>query len=149
MDQDERAGRRRRVLIGAGAGVALLAVGGSAWALSGGSEHPPAAGPPVPAASAPPSALSATTAAPSPPTPSPSVSPTGAASPRVTPSRAPKAATTRRATSTPPWRISPGTDDPHNDGGTTTHATGCATNPAGEIMTCDPVKTGIPLPRTP
>ncbi|MEV6207799.1 hypothetical protein [Kitasatospora sp. NPDC051914] len=149
MDEDGRAvrSRRRRVLIGAGAGVALLAVGGSAWALSGGSGHPPAARP-VPTSSTPASptaAPSAGTAAPA--SPAPSASPS--ASPAATPSRAPSKAATPapRATKKPRTQVSPGTNDPQNDGGSTTRNGNCATNPAGEIMTCGPVRTGTPLPR--
>ncbi|MEV7176213.1 hypothetical protein [Kitasatospora sp. NPDC093679] len=148
---------RRRALIGAGAGVALLAVGGSAWALSGGSEHPPAARP-VPTVTAPPTPSPGTAvplpgaAVPAPPTPtaSPSADPARAASPEATRARATEAVPpTRRATATPRWRTGPRTDDPQNDGGSTTRNGACATDPAGEIMTCDPVKTGTPLPRTP
>ncbi|MEW1910740.1 hypothetical protein AB0442_20200 [Kitasatospora sp. NPDC085895] len=158
MDEDGRAVRsgRRRAWIGAGAGVALLAVGGSARALPGGSEHPPAARP-VPTVTAPPTpspgatvpSPGAAAAAPT-PTASPSADPARAASPEATRARATRAVPpTRRATATPRWQTSPRTDDPQNDGGSTTHNGACATNPAGEIMTCDPVKTGTPLPRTP
>ncbi|MFD9125185.1 hypothetical protein [Kitasatospora sp. NPDC059571] len=152
MSEDEATGpgrqRRRWARIGAGTAGLLLAAGGAAWALPGGGGSAPAARPPVPSPPAPSAAPASTAATPSPAAapPSPSAAPSATPTPARTPAKAP-AAPTRRATKVPRWQVTPGTGNPNNDGGTAAHPTDCATNAAGQIMTCDPVKTGIPLPR--
>ncbi|GAA0655823.1 hypothetical protein GCM10010193_02810 [Kitasatospora atroaurantiaca] len=140
----DRAGRIRLAAAAAVGALVLVAVAG--WATAG--QGPTLRNLPAVVQAAPSAASATPDPAPSPsPSPSLSLSPSPGAEP-TTEAPAPAAATTtRRATKKPATEISPGTDNCNCNGVKVAPGPSCARNAAGEIMTCDPVRSLTPMPR--
>ncbi|MFE2911107.1 hypothetical protein [Kitasatospora indigofera] len=164
-------GRRAR-WVAAGAVAALLLAGGAGWALAGQkSPAAPAAARPS-ASTAPPQATPSGTAPETPSaTPPGAPSATPSATPSVTPPAGPPPSPGPAAAATRPAAAPAATRSPSPKGGATTRrpdpttvspqpcgttcGTGhavenpdCVRSPAtGQILTCDKVQTGTPLPR--
>ena len=163
-DERERGGPlgRRARWATAGGTAALLLIGGSAWALADRGAGPPAA----PVVARPSAASSGPSAAAAPHPGPPSATPSALLSPSATP-----AATARPAA--PAHTGSPAVRSPSAKGGPThrpdphtvspqpcgttcgtpvrpVDGPDCVRSPqTGQILTCDPVRTGTPLPRSP